>query len=78
MVISDTINDVLNNNKLKSDILVIDNGSSDSSQKIIKNSGINYLIHPVNTWKSAWMLKWLLKKYSALLLGEKFSQYNRV
>lgn len=44
-----TIQDVRENNTLPCDILVIDNCSSDSSIKLIKGSGSEYLWHPVNS-----------------------------
>lgn len=55
--IRDTIADVRNNNPLESDILVIDNCSTDSSVEILKELKVDYLIHPVNTGGSSGVLK---------------------
>lgn len=55
--IGKTIKDIRENATIETDILVIDNCSSDHSLRIIKKSGINYLKHPVNTGGSAGVLK---------------------
>ncbi|MFP4024608.1 MAG: glycosyltransferase family 2 protein [Thiohalospira sp.] len=55
--IVDTITEFLNNNSLDSDLLVIDNCSSDKSIELIKSTGVNYLAHPVNTGGSAGVIK---------------------
>ena len=55
--IYDTIQDLKNNSAIKADILVIDNFSSDNSIEIIKELGIDYLIHPVNSGGSAGVIK---------------------
>lgn len=47
--IKETISDVRNNTTIESDILVIDNCSNDNSIAIIKELGVDYLVHPVNT-----------------------------
>jgi glycosyltransferase involved in cell wall biosynthesis len=52
-----TINDIQQNSTIKSDILVIDNCSTDNSLEIIKESGVDYLKHPVNTGGSAGVIK---------------------
>jgi glycosyltransferase involved in cell wall biosynthesis len=55
--IGKTIEDVLQNSTIKSDILVIDNSSSDHSLDVIRKYPVDYLIHPVNTGGSAGVLK---------------------
>jgi hypothetical protein len=55
--ISKTITDVLSNSTIKTDILVIDNCSSDRSIDIIKELNVDYLKHPVNTGGSAGVIK---------------------
>ncbi|PKP39116.1 MAG: glycosyl transferase family 2 [Bacteroidetes bacterium HGW-Bacteroidetes-15] len=55
--IRDTILDVLSNSTIKTDILVIDNCSTDNSIEIVKELNINYLKHPVNTGGSAGVIK---------------------
>jgi glycosyltransferase involved in cell wall biosynthesis len=55
--ISDTIDDIIKNSSVETDILVIDNGSSDKSIEIIKEKKVNYLFHPVNTGGSAGVIK---------------------
>ncbi|MFW5879269.1 MAG: glycosyltransferase family 2 protein [bacterium] len=55
--IKETILDVVNNASIKTDILIIDNSSSDNSLKAIKESNIDYLAHPVNTGGSAGVIK---------------------
>lgn len=51
------IKDFKNNASINSDLLIIDNCSIDSSLEIIKNSGENYLKHPVNTGGSSGVIK---------------------
>ena len=53
----ETINDINENASIKTDILVIDNASSDHSLQLAINSGIDYLQHPVNTGGSAGVIK---------------------
>ena len=55
--ILNTLNDIKNNCTFLTDILVIDNCSTDLSQSIIKSTGIDYLLHPVNTGGSAGVIK---------------------
>ena len=55
--IAKTINDIIENATIETDILVIDNCSSDNSLDIIKASGVNYIKHPVNTGGSAGVIK---------------------
>jgi glycosyltransferase involved in cell wall biosynthesis len=55
--IEKTINDFLESNDIQSDLLVIDNCSTDNSVKIIKSTGVEYLVHPVNTGGSAGVIK---------------------
>lgn len=55
--INETIFDVLNNATITTDVLVIDNSSSDNSLKVIKGNNIDYLSHPVNTGGSAGVIK---------------------
>ncbi len=52
-----TIEDIRNNSTINSDILVIDNSSTDRSLEIIKELGVDYLEHPVNTGGSAGVIK---------------------
>lgn len=55
--IGKTIADVLNNSPIKSDILIIDNCSTDNSISVIKEHGVDYVRHPVNTGGSAGVIK---------------------
>lgn len=55
--IGKTIEDVLQNSTIKSDILVIDNSSTDHSLDVIRKYPVDYLIHPVNTGGSAGVIK---------------------
>lgn len=55
--ILNTINDIKNNCTISTDVLIIDNCSEDTSQKLIKSSGIDYIFHPVNTGGSAGVIK---------------------
>lgn len=55
--ISATIEDVIKNKSIVTDILVIDNSSTDNSLSLIKKSGVDYLIHPVNTGSSSGVMK---------------------
>lgn len=55
--IAKTIHDVKNNSTIKTDILVIDNCSTDNSIEVIKECKVNYLRHPVNTGGSAGVIK---------------------
>jgi hypothetical protein len=55
--ILNTIQDFRDNTSITSDLLVIDNSSQDSSLKLIKESGVDYLVHPVNTGGSAGVIK---------------------
>lgn len=52
-----TIRDFRENVSISSDLLVIDNSSGDSSMELIKESGADYLAHPVNTGGSAGVIK---------------------
>jgi len=52
-----TIQDILKNKSIETDILVIDNSSTDGSVQIVKELGIDYLIHPVNTGGSSGVIK---------------------
>ncbi len=52
-----TLNDFRNNATIQSDLLVIDNSSSDRSLELIANSGVDYLRHSVNTGGSAGVIK---------------------
>ncbi|MBN2863674.1 MAG: glycosyltransferase family 2 protein [Bacteroidales bacterium] len=55
--IHSTIVDFLNNSTINSDLLVIDNCSTDDSLKIVRNMKTDYLRHPVNTGGSSGVLK---------------------
>lgn len=55
--ISKTIEDVLHNSSIETDILVIDNSSTDNSLEIIKKYPVDFLVHPVNTGGSAGVIK---------------------
>lgn len=55
--ILNTINDIVNNSTIKSDLLVIDNCSQDESIKLIKDSNVDFLLHPVNTGGSQGVIK---------------------
>ena len=55
--IVETIKDVRNNSPLKSDLLVIDNCSTDESLDIIKSMDVDFIEHPVNTGGSAGVIK---------------------
>ena len=55
--ILDTIADIQNNSTIKADLLIIDNSSTDKSQQLIKDSGVDYLFHPVNTGGLAGVIK---------------------
>ena len=55
--IASTIDDVLKKATIKTDILVIDNCSTDESIEIIKKRGVAFLRHPVNTGGSAGVIK---------------------
>jgi glycosyltransferase involved in cell wall biosynthesis len=52
-----TIRDVRENATIRSDLLVIDNTSTDSSLEIVRKAGVSYLRHPVNTGGSAGVIK---------------------
>lgn len=56
-----TIEDVRLNASIKTDLLVIDNSSSDQSLEIIRDSGVEFLSHPVNTGGSAGVIKTALR-----------------
>jgi len=51
------LTDVISNSTIKSDIIVIDNCSTDQSLAIIQELGVDYLRHPVNSGGSAGVLK---------------------
>jgi glycosyltransferase involved in cell wall biosynthesis len=55
--IQSTIEDFRQNASIKSELLVIDNASTDRSLRIIKDLGVDYLRHPVNTGGSAGVIK---------------------
>ena len=55
--ILNTINDFRQNATIESDLVVIDNWSQDRSIDIIKDSGVEYLLHPVNTGGGAGVIK---------------------
>ena len=55
--IAETIQDFRTNATIDPDLLVIDNSSTDLSFEIIKQSGAEYLRHPVNTGGSAGVIK---------------------
>ena len=55
--IRNTLADILENCTIETDILVIDNCSSDSSIDIIREMKIDYLRHPVNTGGSSGVIK---------------------
>ncbi len=55
--IRDTVIDITNNSTISTDVIVIDNCSSDNSLQIIKSTGIEYLKHPINTGGSAGVIK---------------------
>lgn len=55
--ILNTIEDIHTNCTVDTDILIIDNCSSDLSQKLIKSTGLDYIFHPVNTGGSAGVIK---------------------
>lgn len=55
--INDTIADIRNNSPLVSDILVIDNSSTDRSIEIVKGLSVDYLVHPVNSGSSSGVIK---------------------
>lgn len=55
--IGKTIIDLLNNSTVKTDILVIDNCSSDNSLDVIRSHNVNYLRHPVNSGGSSGVIK---------------------
>ena len=55
--IAATIQDILMNKSIETDILVIDNSSTDNSLQIVKELGVDYLIHPVNTGGSSGVIK---------------------
>ncbi|MDX9930177.1 MAG: glycosyltransferase family 2 protein [Bacteroidales bacterium] len=55
--VGNTIRDIRDNSPLKSDLLVIDNCSSDDSINVIRSEGADYLIHAVNSGSSAGVIK---------------------
>ena len=55
--IAASIDDFRTNATIQSDLLVIDNSSTDLSFEIIRQSGAEYLRHPVNTGGSAGVIK---------------------
>lgn len=55
--ILDTINDIVENAPQNIDVLVIDNCSTDSTLAIVKQSGVDYLSHAVNTGGSSGVIK---------------------
>lgn len=55
--IRETILDARKNSTIQSDILVIDNCSSDNSLEIVKELNVDYIKHPVNTGGSAGVIK---------------------
>ncbi len=55
--IRSTIQDIRDNCTMNTDILVIDNCSTDNSLDIIKDMGVDYVSHPVNTGGSAGVIK---------------------
>jgi glycosyltransferase involved in cell wall biosynthesis len=52
-----TIQDIRENSTIQTDILVIDNCSTDKSLEIIRESKVDYLLHPVNSGGSAGVIK---------------------
>ena len=52
-----TIRDARENATIRSDLLVIDNTSTDSSLEIVRKMDVSYLRHPVNTGGSAGVIK---------------------
>lgn len=61
-----TIADFRANAGIKSDLLVIDNASTDQSLKLVQRQGVDYLQHPVNTGGSAGVIK------TALLYADRY------
>ncbi|MCS7337454.1 MAG: glycosyltransferase family 2 protein [Verrucomicrobiae bacterium] len=61
-----TIRDFRENATIVSDLIVIDNCSTDASLELVKKAGVNYLRHPVNTGGSAGVIK------TALLYADMF------
>lgn len=59
--IQQTIDDFNKNAAIDSDLLVIDNCSSDNSLQILEKANVNYLRHPVNTGGSAGVIKTALQ-----------------
>lgn len=55
--IEQTIDDFRRNATVQSDLLVIDNSSSDDSMEIVRKSGADYLRHCVNTGGSSGVIK---------------------
>jgi len=55
--IKSTIDDIINNSTINSDLLIIDNCSTDNSLDIVRKLNIDYLKHPVNTGGSAGVIK---------------------
>ncbi len=55
--ILNTIQDVIENSSIESDILVIDNASNDNSLKLIKSTPVDYISHPVNSGGSVGVIK---------------------
>jgi len=55
--ITSTIEDFRKNATIKSDLLVIDNASTDRSQELLAACDVDYLRHPVNTGGSAGVIK---------------------
>jgi glycosyltransferase involved in cell wall biosynthesis len=62
--IESAIRDFQTQSSIASDLLVVDNCSTDSSLKLIRRAGVDYLRHPVNTGGSAGVIK------TALLYAE--------
>ena len=52
-----TIRDARENSTITSDLLVIDNTSTDSSLALVHKMGVSYVRHPVNTGGSAGVIK---------------------
>lgn len=59
--IEDAIRDVRENATIETDLLVIDNSSTDRSIRVIQQTGVEYLSHPVNTGGSAGVIKTALR-----------------
>lgn len=51
------IEDIHYNSTIESDLFVVDNCSNDNSLNLIKDTGVSYLKHPVNTGGSAGVIK---------------------